>query len=87
VGGGGQAGHVRDQWKRKTILTAENHFPYVKKRIPVRHKQEVSSLLLLLPLQIRPDEFLERRILVRQLTQPQCFVAAARPIHNGGRRA
>jgi hypothetical protein len=41
VGGGGQAGHVRDQWKRKTILTAENHFPYVKKRIPVRHKQEV----------------------------------------------
>ncbi|ELR16168.1 Dedicator of cytokinesis [Acanthamoeba castellanii str. Neff] len=40
VGGGGQAGHVRDQWKRKTILTAENHFPYVKKRIPVRHKQE-----------------------------------------------
>lgn len=34
-------GDIAEQWKRKTILTVENSFPYIKKRIKVSLKQEV----------------------------------------------
>jgi len=40
--GGGQASHVRDQWRRKTILSTERHFPYVKTRLLITDKSEVT---------------------------------------------
>jgi len=39
--GPGQAKHVRDQGKRKTILTTKNYFPYVKKRIKIIKKEVI----------------------------------------------
>ena len=37
-------GPLNQQYKRKTILTTERAFPYVKTRIPVIDKQQVSVL-------------------------------------------
>ena len=34
-------GDLRSQYKRKTILTTENTFPYVKTRVPVIEREEV----------------------------------------------
>ena len=34
-------GALNDQYKRKTILTTERAFPYVKTRIPVIDKQQI----------------------------------------------
>ena len=42
---GSPHGDLADQYKRKTILTTVNHFPYVKTRIQV--KQSVNLTLLL----------------------------------------
>lgn len=39
--GKSHAESLRDQHKRKTILTVENQFPYVKKRLAIINKQEV----------------------------------------------
>lgn len=35
-------GDLHEQWKRKTILTVANHFPYVKTRIQVVDRKQVS---------------------------------------------
>jgi len=32
---------VKDQWKRKTVLTTESQFPYLKRRLLVINKQEI----------------------------------------------
>jgi len=40
--GKAHAESLRDQHKRKTILTVENQFPYVKKRLLVVKKQEIN---------------------------------------------
>eukprot|EP01133_Synstelium_polycarpum_P007631 gene7631-8927_t len=42
VSGAGQGNSVAEQYKRKTILTVQNHFPYTKKRILVTSKQEIN---------------------------------------------
>jgi len=34
---------LHEQYKRKTILTTANHFPYVKTRIQVVDKKEVTQ--------------------------------------------
>ena len=41
---GNPHGELKDQYKRKTILETEKHFPYVKTRIEVR-KAEILSIL------------------------------------------
>ena len=38
-------GDISDQYMRKTILTSEEHFPYVRTRIKVRECKEVCMLL------------------------------------------
>lgn len=40
-------GELNEQFKRKTILTTANHFPYVKTRIQVIERFQVYSLKLL----------------------------------------
>lgn len=39
-------GELVTQYKRKTILTAANSFPYVKTRVNVVHREQVGSYLL-----------------------------------------
>jgi len=39
--GKSHADSLKDQYKRKTILTVENQFPYVKKRLLVVNKHEI----------------------------------------------
>lgn len=34
-------GDLHEQWKRKTILTTSTHFPYVKTRIQVVHREQI----------------------------------------------
>ena len=38
-------GELHEQFKRKTILTTSHAFPYIKTRINVIHKEEVSPAL------------------------------------------
>ena len=38
---GNPRGELHEQFKRKTILTTQNHFPYVKTRIQVVDRKEV----------------------------------------------
>jgi len=40
LSGPGQSPNVAEQYKRKTILTVERHFPYTRKRLRVTGKQE-----------------------------------------------
>ncbi|GAM17423.1 hypothetical protein SAMD00019534_005980 [Acytostelium subglobosum LB1] len=40
--GAGQGNSVADQFKQKTILTVQSHFPYTKKRIQVTSKQIIN---------------------------------------------
>jgi len=42
LSGKSQADSLKEQYKRKIILTVENYFPYVKKRILVTSKQEIT---------------------------------------------
>uniref|UniRef100_A0A8C8EWD7 Dedicator of cytokinesis 7 n=1 Tax=Oncorhynchus tshawytscha TaxID=74940 RepID=A0A8C8EWD7_ONCTS len=37
-------GDLHDQFKRKTILTTSHAFPYIKTRINIIHKEEISSM-------------------------------------------
>jgi len=39
--GKAHAESLKDQYKRKTILTVENHFPYLKKRLLVARRDEI----------------------------------------------
>ena len=41
---GSPHGELHEQFKRKTILTTETHFPYVKTRIKVVDRKEVRSV-------------------------------------------
>ena len=36
-------GELHEQYKRKTILTTSNHFPYVKTRIKVEDRKQVQK--------------------------------------------
>ena len=38
-------GELVTQYKRKTILTAANSFPYVKTRVNVVHREQVSEMI------------------------------------------
>ncbi|KAL6064625.1 Dedicator of cytokinesis protein 9 [Balamuthia mandrillaris] len=42
LGKSAQASNVAEQHKRKTILTVDSSFPYVKKRLPVAKKEEIN---------------------------------------------
>ena len=39
---GNPHGELHEQFKRKTILTTSNHFPYIKTRIQVVDRKQVS---------------------------------------------
>lgn len=39
-------GDLHEQFKRKTILTTSHAFPYIKTRINIIHKEEVSDLVV-----------------------------------------
>jgi len=39
-------GELHEQYKRKTVLTTANHFPYVKTRIQVVERHQVFYLFL-----------------------------------------
>jgi hypothetical protein len=39
---GNPHGELHEQYKRKTILTTSNHFPYVKTRIQVVERKQVN---------------------------------------------
>ena len=43
-------GDLGSQYKRKTILTVANAFPYIKTRINVIHREEVSVVSCILRL-------------------------------------
>ncbi|XP_015607279.1 dedicator of cytokinesis protein 9 isoform X3 [Cephus cinctus] len=49
-------GNPEDQWKRRTILTTEYSFPYVKKRISVTEKR----IMELSPIEVALDEMRQR---------------------------
>ncbi|XP_012262836.2 dedicator of cytokinesis protein 9 isoform X6 [Athalia rosae] len=49
-------GNPEDQWKRRTILTTQYSFPYVKKRIAVTQKRVVE----LSPIEVALDEMRQR---------------------------
>ena len=38
-------GNISDQYMRKTILTSEEHFPYVRTRTKVRESKEVCTYI------------------------------------------
>lgn len=42
---GSPHGELHEQFKRKTILTTSNHFPYVKTRIQVVDRKLVSTII------------------------------------------
>ncbi len=42
VSGVGQSSNLAEQYKKKTILTVEKYFPYMKKRLLITKKQEVT---------------------------------------------
>jgi len=44
--GGRAHGELHEQYKRKTILTTANHFPYVKTRIQVIDRKQVKQFLI-----------------------------------------
>ena len=43
---GSPHGDLAEQYKRKTILTTVNHFPYIKTRIQVGRHRHVSIVLI-----------------------------------------
>ena len=45
---GNPHGELHEQYKRKTILTTSNHFPYVKTRIKVEDRKQVTNIMLIL---------------------------------------
>ena len=45
-------GELVTQYKRKTILTAANSFPYVKTRVNVVHREQVSFGLFFVEVQL-----------------------------------
>jgi hypothetical protein len=47
-------GELRDQYKRKTILTTAVHFPYVKTRIQVVGRVQIT----LTPIEVRFSSYL-----------------------------
>ena len=45
---GNPHGELHEQFKRKTMLTTANHFPYVKTRIQVVDRKQVSLICFIL---------------------------------------
>jgi Dedicator of cytokinesis. len=53
-----------DQWKRRTIITTEYSFPYVKKRLKVVSKREIE----LSPIEVRTDFDIPQTIFLVEFT-------------------
>ncbi|XP_014295486.1 dedicator of cytokinesis protein 9 isoform X2 [Microplitis demolitor] len=49
-------GNPEDQWKRRTIITTQYSFPYIKKRIPILEKK----IIELTPIEVALDEMRQR---------------------------
>ncbi|XP_057325532.1 dedicator of cytokinesis protein 9 isoform X5 [Microplitis mediator] len=49
-------GNPEDQWKRRTIITTQYSFPYIKKRIPIIEKKVIE----LTPIEVALDEMRQR---------------------------
>ncbi|KAG8037848.1 hypothetical protein G9C98_006059 [Cotesia typhae] len=49
-------GNPEDQWKRRTIITTQYSFPYIKKRIPIIEKK----IIELTPIEVALDEMRQR---------------------------
>ncbi|XP_020819071.1 dedicator of cytokinesis protein 11 isoform X2 [Phascolarctos cinereus] len=60
---GKKQGSVEEQCKRRTILTTSNSFPYVKKRIPINHEQQIN----LKPIDVATDEIKEKTAELQKL--------------------
>ncbi|XP_078544670.1 dedicator of cytokinesis protein 11 isoform X1 [Lissotriton helveticus] len=60
---GKKHGSVEEQCKKKTILTASNSFPYVKKRIPVIYEHQID----LKPVDVAIDEIKDRTAELQKL--------------------
>lgn len=51
-------GELHEQCKRKTILTAANHFPYVKTRIQVVHRKQI----ILEPIEVAIEDIQKKTV-------------------------
>ncbi|XP_075219096.1 dedicator of cytokinesis [Lycorma delicatula] len=63
--GGRAHGELHEQHKRKTILTAANHFPYVKTRIQVVHRKQI----VLTPIEVAIEDIQKKTLELAHATQ------------------
>lgn len=63
--GGKAHGELHEQYKRKTILTTANHFPYVKTRIQVVHRKQI----VLTPIEVAIEDIQKKTAELAQSTQ------------------
>ncbi|XP_063219662.1 dedicator of cytokinesis protein 7 [Bacillus rossius redtenbacheri] len=57
-------GELHEQYKRKTILTSANHFPYVKTRIQVIHRKQI----VLSPIEVAIEDIEKKTMELAQAT-------------------
>ena len=58
VPGGGSRGGITEQHNRKTIITAERCFPFVKTRIPI--SKELTREIILTPIEVASEDIAEK---------------------------
>lgn len=65
--GGRAHGELHEQYKRKTILTTANHFPYVKTRIQVIDRKQI----VLTPIEVAIEDIQKKTMELAQATQQE----------------
>ncbi|XP_021924154.1 dedicator of cytokinesis protein 6 isoform X3 [Zootermopsis nevadensis] len=65
--GGRAHGELHEQYKRKTILTTANHFPYVKTRIQVIDRKQI----VLTPIEVAIEDMQKKTMELSQATQQE----------------
>ncbi|CAG2054092.1 unnamed protein product [Timema podura] len=60
-------GELYEQYKRKTILTTANHFPYVKTRIQVVHRKQI----VLTPIEVAIEDIEKKTMELAHATQQE----------------
>ncbi|RZF36641.1 hypothetical protein LSTR_LSTR012320 [Laodelphax striatellus] len=58
-------GELHEQYKRKTVLTTANHFPYVKTRIQVVHRKQI----VLTPIEVAIEDLQKKTVELAAATQ------------------
>ena len=56
--GGGARGDITEQHNRKTIITAESFFPFVKTRIPIA--KDLTREIILTPIEVAAEDIAEK---------------------------